>query len=109
MLNHESVAKPPRIGLNMHVDPFLCLLCQWAEQEDGSFVAHQYVGRSLGFDFHVISFAGPFHLPHLPWLGGHRGTLSCPRLAEMPRGHPALDANPRLESQIVRKMSMALP
>ena len=40
-------------------------------------------------------------------VGDHRGTLSCPRLAEMPRGHPALDA--RLESQTIRNMSMALP
>ena len=66
MLNHESVAKPLGIGLNMLVDPFLCPWCQWAEQEHGAFITHQYIGRSFSFDFHVISFAGPFHLPHLP-------------------------------------------
>jgi hypothetical protein len=90
----------------MLVDPFLCPWRQWAEQEHGSFITHQCIGRSFGFDFHVTLFAGPFHLPHLPKLGGHRGTLSCPRLAEMPRGHPALDAVS--ESQIVRSVSMAL-
>jgi hypothetical protein len=42
-------------------------------------------------------------------VGGHRGTLFCPRLAEMPRRHPALDANSRLEFQIVQSVSMALP
>jgi hypothetical protein len=67
MLNHESVPKPLGIGLNMLVDPFLCPWRQWAEQEHGSFITHQYIGRSFGFNFHVIwFFAGPFHLPHLP-------------------------------------------
>ena len=38
----------------MLVDPFLCPWRQWAEQEHGSFITHQYIGRSFGFDFHVI-------------------------------------------------------
>jgi hypothetical protein len=106
MLNHESVAEPLGIGLNMLVDPFLCLWSQWAEQEHSSYVTHQYVRRAFSFEFHVIA------LQVLPpaasaLVGDHRGTLFCPRLAEMPRGHPALDA--RSESHIARGLSMALP
>jgi hypothetical protein len=69
MLNNESVAKPMGIELNMLVNPFLCLWRQWEEQEHGAFIAYQYIGRNCVFDFHVISFAGPFHLPHLPLVG----------------------------------------
>jgi hypothetical protein len=56
MRNYESVAEPLGIGLNMLADPFLCLWRQWAEQEHGSFITHQYIGRSFGFNFHVPLF-----------------------------------------------------
>src|SRR5580704_8587465 len=91
----------------MHVDPFLCPWRQWAEQEHGSFITHQYIGRSFGFNFHVISFCRSFPPAASALVGDHRGTLFCPRLAEMPRGHPALDANSQPESQIVRSLSIA--
>jgi hypothetical protein len=57
VLNHESVAEPLGIGLNMLVDPFLCPWRQRAKQEHGSFITHQYIGRGFEFDFHV-SFEG---------------------------------------------------
>jgi hypothetical protein len=66
MLDHESTSKPLGIGLNILVDPFLRSWPQWAEHEHGAFITHQHIGRGFTFDFRVISFAGPFHLPHLP-------------------------------------------
>jgi hypothetical protein len=56
MLDHESVAEPLGIGLDVLVDPFPCLWCQRAEKEYGSFITHQYIGRGFGFDFHVTLF-----------------------------------------------------
>jgi|HubBroStandDraft_6_1064221.scaffolds.fasta_scaffold09363_5 hypothetical protein len=53
MLNHESGAEPQGIGLNMLVDPLLRQWRQRAEQEHSSFITHQYIGRTFGFDFHV--------------------------------------------------------
>jgi hypothetical protein len=61
-------------------DPFLCLWRQWAKQEYGSFITHQDIGRSFDFDFHVISFAGPFHLPHPSWGTHHRDRFLSVRL-----------------------------
>jgi hypothetical protein len=106
MLNHENVPKPLGIGLNMRVDPFLCPLRQWAEQEHGSFITQQYIGRSFGFNFSCDFVLQVLSTCRICPVGDHRGTLFCPRLAEMPRGHPALDARP--ESHIVRGLSMAL-
>jgi len=75
MLDHESVAKPLGIGLNMLVDPFLCSWRQWAKQKHGPFIAHQYVGRGLEFNFHVI-FVCRLLTCRICLVGGHRGTLS---------------------------------
>jgi hypothetical protein len=107
MLNHESGAEPQGIGLNMLVDPLLRQWRQRAEQEHSSFITHQYIGRTFGFDFHVALVLQVLSTCRICPSGDHRGTLFCPRLAEMPRGHPALDAE--LASQIIRKLSMTLP
>ena len=75
----------------MLVDPFLALAAISGQTEHGAFNTHQYVGCSFGFkNSHVTACC---------LVAAHRGTLFCPRLAEMPRRHPALDA--RSESQIV--------
>ena len=107
MFNYESVAEPRGIGLNM-LGRSIPLPAASVGRTGTRFLHYAPIHGAWSWVLFSCDFVcRPFPPAASALVGGHRGTLFCPRLAEMPRGHPALDA--RSESHIVRGLSMALP